>query len=318
MPTATRLPASDPILAVTMLHGPANGRQVTFTHGPVTFGRETDNAIPVQASYASRYHGTMQLEKGCWFLEVISPNGCQVNGKTLAEKKRRRLVGGEAVSVGDQPLFRLDILAPAADASGSGAASPTTASTKPSLSKKTKLLVILGIWWLAVLSLFIFMSMNDQPGYTGDHSPIAEELTAKQIADAILQPKAKQPPNEAMAARLLRQANEQGVATAASAANLFKTYDQYQQALSYLPGDAFPDALDNLRYKDVQTKLIDEVTTRYNRAYTRLRKNSPVEAARDFTSLMGYYNDPSSLVYQNALAHAKAANDRIPQKKSFR
>lgn len=309
---------SHDVLAITLLHGPANGRQVVFRQGPILFGRDTDNAIPIQADYASRQHGRFRTEKGVWWLQVLSPNGCQVNGKTLDEKKSRKIAGGEVVSLANQPLFRVDLLPSgnigATDGATSADASTPSAATKPSFSKKTRWLVILGIWWLALLGLFVFMSMNNQTA-TGPTAIAAPELTAKEIADAIIKPRPKQPPDEAQAARLIRQANDLSATAQATSMNLFRTYDQYQAALSYLPGETFPDPLDDLRYKDIQSKLIDEVVKRYRRAYSRLGNNRFADAAADFTSLMGFYHDPQSIIYRNALDQAKAANSRIPQKK---
>ena len=305
--------------------GPGAGRRAVFTEAPVTFGRESDNALIVPDKIISRRHGEFRLDKDGWLLVNLSPNGTKV-GRNLVTDKPRRLRDRDVVSVGDQPLFKVGIEAAAAGpaagrttaSAGSGGRATVAADGKQPLSKRAKLWLWITCSLSAVLIVAIVVGQSFRDVTHKDSSEAAAVLSDKDIADEIRTPPPRaQDLNPDLAHQKIAEAMDAAREARMSKATLYKAYHSFQEALALLGQKDFNDKSIppevGLAYADVQNALIEEVQRQYRLACS-LR--SPSDAAAAFFKVTQTYPDQNSQIYKKCCDQYEEAKRRIPKRQS--
>ncbi len=300
----------DASIRITLLTGPGAGREASFTQSPITFGRDPDNTLMLAESFVSRQHGQIEKIDGGWDLVNKSPNGTRVNRSNVTTKPRR-LKSGDVVAIADTQLLRIafgEDTGADAQANSAAAAAPAESGKQP-LSKRTKLWIGLGVWWVGMLlALAFFMTLGDSGG--GNVAPNAgKELSSDEIRAAIEAPPAAQVPNQTIARKRLTEARTLTGSLQSAPGNVFKAYAAYRDVLAFSGKDRFEDPLDELRYQDVTKRLTEEVIQRYQTAMNRYRGRQYDAAARDLAEITELYNDPGTLIFDNAQRHAITARD---------
>ncbi len=312
------------LLNVQLLSGPGSGRSVTFTESPITFGRDVDNVLVLNEAAISRKHGQIEFADGQWLLHNLSVNGTKLNSK-LVQKKPTRMRSGDTIAVGSQPLLKVTF--------DESALAPDTGKVEPireKMSSKNKLMLGLGTFWgicaVVILIAWVVSIFADPRPTVVDDRPA--QLTDQQIEREILTPLPFDTVrNPQVAASQLQQANEMAPRAKAVPDLLFRAYDHYQQALAAAHvktfGDRYPLAddqiaqlgtpVDQVTFLDIQQKLIDEVTTRYNKAWNLGESHQDAQAA--WESVFDLYARPSSVIYKNTMDHQRRALRKIQEQK---
>jgi len=253
-------------IQVQVLNGPQAGQRLVFSHAPVTFGRGPENTLIVQLRAASRAHGRLVFEEDQWFVEDFSSHGTQVRGKRV-KGSRRPLQLGDTVSIAGRPIFQLiEEGASSAEAEDDAPAefhdeSEDAAETPPRRSRRG-LLIALAIYGLALAGIAAFLGLIEPPDPADQQLPV---LSDEEIADAVRQPLPSVTPDPRDAADALRQATRLYLVKDTQPDALFESYRAYQAALAYSDRTRFEDGLDQIRFMEVQDRLVHVVTQRYRR-----------------------------------------------------
>ncbi|MEX0776284.1 MAG: FHA domain-containing protein [Phycisphaeraceae bacterium] len=298
--------ANPPPIEIQLLTGPGAGRQASFTESPVTFGRDADNTLVIAESFASRKHGELRVQDDAWVLANLSPNGTRVNRRNITDKPRR-LRDGDVIAVGNTPLFKV-VLAPPAPSDAKTTPKGLAQPGKQPLSKRTKLWIGLGAWWLGMIALFLFFILL-KPGQT-DRSGAPRQLTDHDIATEIRKPLDTQIPNESVTQQRLEEARDLDRSLGTVPGNLFRAYRAYQQAMSYSGQTRFADPMDEIRFQKLQEQLIQKVQQDYRIAWSKFKAGRFNEAETDFDKLTKLYTDPTSTIYKNAMQYQLEARQK--------
>ncbi|MCC7192601.1 MAG: FHA domain-containing protein [Phycisphaeraceae bacterium] len=282
-------------ISVQIITGPGSTRREAFTDPVISFGRDASNAIVLSEPTASRKHGELRYAQGQWVLVNLSPNGTRVNGRSVT-RKAQPLMDKDMVAVGDHPVFQ--VLFDPAPASLVDPVAPTDEPVQSKANRKTKLWIGIGIY-LVVMTLAVIVAkdlLDDPADKNGTSVP---RLSAEQIRDAVCKPMTVTTPNIGDASRYLSDAKEYYNKLDTDDRNLYAAYRAYQLALANMEKKDF-EGIDQLQFAAVQSKLVEEVTTAYNRAYDLLKKPDYVGADAAFFKVIQIFPDANSEVYQNA------------------
>lgn len=288
-------------------------RRETFTQGPIAFGREADNQIIFSETYFSRKHGVFHQNDDGWYLENLSVNGTQINGKRI-KKKHVPVNAGDIITVGDQEVFKVEALL---NAAGSPTISPSidTPAAKPAVAtpsagtRKTRLWLSLAGFWVVVLALLVFV----QPLLVNkdDTGPIHRtvELKPEEIKQYV---RRKPPeiagnvtPDERRKNEALAEARDVAARLDARVDGHFKAYRAYQKALAYSGNVVLADSQDMRRFTVIEEELIQGVTTRYYDAYAKLRSQNYRDAEMALRDLNQYFPEPQNPLMKNVEAHRR-------------
>ena len=303
-------------LQVEYLTGPNAGRKLLLRDTTVTFGRSSERTLPLDLQFASREHGEFNFANGQWQLTNLSNNGTRLNGKNVTTKPRP-IKGTCTITIGGDDVFRVTPIADEADittADDAKTATPDNADeTEQAASannSKAKLWIGIGVFWLITFGFIAFATLNS--GGSSDASATAglpAPITAERIQQIIARPIDKAIPDERQADQALAQAREFYALIDRRPDALFRSYDSYRLALSYTPGDSFPDAKDQRQFYVLQKRLTEAVTTQYQSASALLLSKQYNAADEAFKDLREAYPDTNSPIFTDAMKREAAARN---------
>lgn len=307
-----------PKIQVQLLAGAGGPAMLEFTRSPVTFGRDQASDVVLTVATASRQHGELLFQDGAWLLVNLSPNATFVEGKRVSGKPLA-LNDRAVVSIGESQAFRV-IFSAAENRAGSGsdgAGSGEEESDAPAApprdetqKKRSRLWTYIGVYMIAMLVLMIALSLMS--GSKKESDTLAPELTAKQIEDDIRRPLTVTAKSEEKAREQMDDANEYLAKQATSPDALYRAHHAYKLALAYQGKQRFDIGPDQLRFDDVEKRLIADVTKQYDLAYGLLRSQQFKRADDEFRKLtQAVYPDSTSAVFQNASKHRASAAAKV-------
>ncbi|MEM9882606.1 MAG: FHA domain-containing protein [Planctomycetota bacterium] len=317
------------LLEVTIHAGPQAGQRVRVHQSPAAFGRDAGNALVIDLPTVSRVHGELRLEGGRWVLVNVSPNGTTLNRKTVG-RKPRPLTDGDSVVIGDQAVMSITLRegGEAIDVTKDNLDATPEAQRRAPLTPRAKLwLSIFGFWAVVFVLAFVFIGLGGEDTGNGNHGGVPT-LDDAAIAAAIRAPLREQEPSPRNAARHLDEAQANYQLIAADPKYAFDALIAYKTALSYARGDAFNDPRDDWsghtaaelaiaqnRYRQLEQRLIEDVTRLYKDAVGKLSDRRYGEAKLAFERVFRLYDDPRNEVHRNALQQrdlARRLQDRQP------
>ena len=306
--------------------GPTAGQIVRVNRSPAAFGRDPDNALVIDLPTVSRVHGELRLdEQQQWVIVNHSANGTVLNRRALG-RKPRALGDGDQIVIGDQPVLAVGLR------DGQGHAITThdphdvgatpDAPAASAMNPRTKLWLGIVGFWVVVFAAALFLSGGEEAA--SDDEPTLVLLDQDQIAEAIRAPLPEHEPSMPTAVKHFNNAAAADQLINADARNAFRAYFGYKSALSYAYGDDFTDTRDNWggkpaaelalgqkRYLELEDRLVREVTRLYEDAAGKMRDGRYAEARRGFQDVFDLYNDPSNLIYKNAMRQRDLARRRL-------
>ncbi len=315
-------------LQIQLLFGPGSGRTISFTQGPVTFGRDADNTLIVPESFVSRHHGEFQLTAEGWRLVNQSPNGTRLNKRLITHDKPHPIKNGDEVGIGDLAVFQVtlqDVAAPASAAPPGATArvtpaplgGPAAAAPPHGLTKRAKLLLSIIAGWIVVLGVLAFLIVP--PGGGRGNARSLTPLTNKEIEAILLKPLPPRPTDPVMARQRLQEAKDLAADTSRQHASLFKSYRAFEEALVLYGTSTFRDPQDEWLYLNVQDRVIKDLTERYGNAYDRLKSGQFQTAAQEYGRLSSdlyflFAADRDNPLSKSVSAFQQAANSKtVPQ-----
>ena len=303
-------------LQVEYLTGPNAGRKLLLRDTCVTFGRSSERTLPLDIQFASREHGEFNYAHGQWQLTNLSNNGTRLNGKNVTTKPRP-IKGTCTIRIGDADVFRVTPIAdeadapPTADPAGFSADAVDDAAEAASpTAGRSKLWIGIGVFWLVTFGFIAFAILN--PGSDADDSPagnLPAPISAERIQQIIARPIDKAIPDERQADQALAQAREFYALIDRRPDALYRAYDSYRLALSYTPGDSFPDAKDQRQFYVLQKRLTESITTQYQSAAALLLSKQYDAADQAFKELREAYPDTTSPIFTDAMKREAAARN---------
>lgn len=280
-------------IQILLLSGPQQGKRLELTGEKFIYGRQSDCDIPIAGEYVSREHGMIALQDDQWVLQNHSNNGTQVNRKKVG-RKGFKLVNQDIVQVGGEDMFQLIIPQIAVAQSPTDEALDTP---RRKTSKRTKIWIGIGSYLVAILFLVVYLGTLRKSEDSRIIKPpelppsVIEEIIRKQVTVTTPDPHA--------AADYLKQAEELYNRQDVTLSGTYRVYRAYQLALAHSRKSYFEDGLQQLRFDQVQKKLIEEVCRKYNEAFERLRSREYRVAERQFRQLNDYYPDTTSQLFEN-------------------
>ena len=307
-------------LQVEYLTGPNAGRKLLLRQSRISFGRSNDRTLPIDLPTASREHGEFVFEQGRWQLVNHSHNGTRLGGR-LVTKKPRPIKALAVIRIGDTDVLRVTPIADETDAaelaSDAGAVAPIEqsgdhASATTSGGGRGKLWIGIAVFWVVCFGLIAFALLN--PTDTSSPAPgsnLRKPLTADAISAYIHRPVHKQTPDQRKADTALAQAHESYVLIDRRPDALYRAYEAYRHALTYLPGDALPDATDERQYFLLQKRLAEHVSEQYENACVLFSSRQYKAADEAFKQLRTFYPDSQSPVFLDATQREAAARKAL-------
>ena len=265
--------------------GPQAGSALTFETGPVTFGRSPDNDLVLDDPHVSRHHGTLRAEGEGWRVEARGENGLSLDGDEL-EAESAELPERATIGVGRAPLFEATIVA---GEEGDAPAASAGASRSPQR----------WIWYGAYLAFLLAMAVVIAT-FTSPESAESElgtKLSRTQIRKAILVPVPQEDPSARVAQAALARARTHVERLESRPDALFRAYRAFRRSLAHREAGHFPDPVDQLRYHQVQRRLIARFHERYERAYRLLRNQRYRSAEKAFDALSDFFPDRDHELY---------------------
>ena len=302
-----------PTIHINVFTGPGVAKRESFSESPVSFGREAGNSIVLSEKTASRRHGELRYEADQWVLVNLSPNGTWVDRKSVT-KKPHVLKDRETVRIGDTPVFEVGFSSSARESEPEADSADQDAKA-PLKSDKTTKYVLMYLLYMALIggAIWFFSVYANKATVSGVQT---KELTETQIREEILSP-LDVPADAREAAAKLQFAGElYNSLDETSTLALYKAYDAYRLALAYSGGKKFEHGTDQLRFEDVQTRLIRAVTRKYHDGFAQLRSGRYKDAQSTFhTLIQTLYPVPSSEVFKNCELLRKEAVDALKQQR---
>lgn len=303
--------SDDSAIRIRIRVGPQAGLQVIHQESLITFGRSPDNKLVIPIPEISRHHGQLARSETGWVFLSSSPNPTTLNGRKVEPGKPLVMNPGDVVAVGGVKLFDIQFT-PTAPASATPADAPAQPDpSQRSISRRGRLWIGIGIYLLIMLVIFLVAASaaRSKPG----PALAAEPLTDQQITDEIHRP-ITQSLDERESARHLSEAQGLYPRTESSNDGLYQVHHHYKLAMAY-SGKAVLDGIDQLRFNEVEHKLIESIIRDYRNAYARLRSREWDGAEKAFFALAQAYPDSRSLIHQNIQKQLTAINQNRPKKK---
>jgi len=291
-------------ITITYKTGSVAGQRVRLDGESLTFGRSGECDVAVPSDAASRTHGRLTATDTGWSLTATGKNRTSIGGKKVG-KKPVALRNGDTVSIGDDEVFQVHFEPPAVSKEDQENDNEPAALTEEQLAerkkkRKAKLWIGIGAYLVVMMLAFVFFATLESPEEKTEFPP---EWSLDRIESVIREPVTKRPTDEFDAETSLRRATELYNRLETRPSALYEAHEAYQRSLSYQRGDAFSDGLDQLRYQEVQDKLVEQVTSRYRTGYDQLVGGRYARAAETFRNLTQLYPKPESELYQNIERH---------------
>lgn len=307
------------MIQIERLNGPEAGR--TTTHRPterVTFGRGAGNVLRLSGEHLSRYHGELACEAGQWTLVCHSANAVSVGRRQVEPGAAVAVGGGETVRLGKEPLFAVQLVE--GDAADEGAAGETYSAGyaatgggpgtlgaptpfeagdggeadegEGGLSRRGKIWIGIGAYLFVIIGAFAVLS-----GLSGDRAAsqsMPPQLPDERIAEEIRRPFVRVP-SEREAARHATEARRWYVRSESSPEGLFLAHHHYKLARAYAGlerGESLEDGIDQLRFHELEQRLIDRVQREYREAFALAHNREWQAAERALRALLLSYTPP--------------------------
>lgn len=293
----------------------------TYREGTIAFGREDDNQIIFTETFVSRHHGHFLQSEDNWYIENLSPNGTQVNGKRI-RKKPTLLNVGDTISVGNQQIFFVEAIE-----SNSSTPTSNTAKIEPDskanikaspispASRKMRLWISLAAFWLVVLGVLVFIQpllSNKDTLNLNDRIP---SLSPEQISQYVRQkPKDIQgnvQPDERRMNDALAEARDFSARIDASTDARYRAYRAYQRAIAYSGLELLPNSQDMRMYVQLEADLVRDITNRYYEGYSLLRSHNFRGAEQSFRTLIRYFPEPDNPLIRNVEAQRRDIGSKL-------
>ncbi len=287
---------------VRILTGPNAGTRLRVDQPAVTFGRAPECDLTIDQAFISREHGRILLTAKGWVLENQSPNGTVVGGKRVT-KKPRPIASGQVVAIGEQDVFEIVSLSELTDQTPAPPPAKAPEKNKPSISGKMRLWIGIGIFWCVVLVLGMLLKSTSSGPRNDDLItrlvPLTQDQIEDRVAEQLRQTLPKQPPDSRLArehaTNALRAYNQRNT----DPQGWINALQEYRKALSYTPGTRLENIEDDQRFLEVQNHLINDITTRYHRAYNLLRNRSFTRADSEYRELLRIYHAPGTPLFED-------------------
>jgi hypothetical protein len=290
-----------PPIQIQLMSGPGAGHRASFTSSPITFGRDPENTLVVVEAVISRKHGEIRREGEGWVLVNLSPNGTRVNRRNVSDKPQP-LRDGDTVYIEKQPLFSIHIEPAVPTGKNEKRAAPK--GIKAPINKRARLWLWLTGYVAVMLLGLAFLSTLDLFSHKENRSTVPV-LSPDDIAKEIARPAKVPGPDPDKARNCLAEARL-AYHSIADPTTYYPAYRNYRDALAYAGRDSFDSPDDWNNYRDVQTKLIEEVKRQYQTACTK--RTNPKEAIDSFNQVLRLYPDIDSTIFTNASRQIQEAS----------
>lgn len=289
-------------LQVHITAGPQAGTRLQLNQSPASFGRSPENMLVLDLSVVSRNHGELLFEDGQWWLANLSQNGTKV-GRKRVTKKPRPLDDGAAVIIGDDEVFRVyyaggnePAATPAAtdiDTDDGGEQDqPQSAAPGTGKRSRSKLWMVLGIWFVLCIGLFVLLATTlkggDDPGGTDSGSGVVLYQSADEVRKVLQREVERITPDGRLYNENVTEARESFLSQPRER-YLYDAYDHYRQAMQYLPAAEELGPEDRQRYDQVLDYLSVFIYERYRNAYRLLKNEAYDDALMVLDELRDYY-----------------------------
>jgi len=325
-------------MQVQLLYGPRRGQRLALRDSPTGFGREPKGGIVVPLKFASRKHGEFRLSEGQWELVNLSPNGTLVNGRKVS-KRAQPLKHGDVVKIGDTAVMKVlleslvPVPPPKPGQAGAGEDGPVygeadavgyaagEAETEPpgevqdggegqgQGQDKAKRWILLGVYMIGMLLLIPFLGSLRSEEEAGPQG--VPELTQQEIRDAITAEVAVEMQDPRLVREHLEAANELYARLEVRDDALYQAYRHYQLAMAHSETPKFDVGMDQIRFREVEQRLIERVSEMYREGYTQLRAGQYREAMQTFDGLIEMYPNRDSVVVANAERQMRVARQAL-------
>lgn len=281
----------------------------------ITLGRDPGNDVAIDAPYVSRRHAELRLVDGRWHLVNHSLNGTRLDRRRVQDEAVA-VDGPATLSIGDEPVMQLTPqLAPAKAGAGedeaAGSSAPA-AAPGAGMSRRAKLWLGIGVYFVIMLGVLAFLFTLSE-GEAGERAAAAPELTRGQIRELLHRELAPRPAEERRARAELHAARELFNRRDVEVDARYRALEAYRLARAYMP-DGELSEIDRRRQRLLEQELADQITERYERAYSLMRSRQPEAALRAFRELQRLYpagaNDP---LLENIDRHAAAARRAVEE-----
>lgn len=286
------------MIRIQLLQGPQAGVTRAYADAALTFGRSPDNTLAIDNEHLSRVHGEIRIENGHYILINHSQNDTTLNGKAL-KGKPRVLRDGDVVGVGKMKLFVVSPHEGAAAAAVAPIDHPQIPAAPNSgrqpMSKRAKLGIALGVYMLIIVVAAVILGSLSGGGSGGVQ--LAPQLTDAQIEEEIARPLTV-PPSAREAAFHLQEAQALYDRIDTGPDTLYKCHRFYKLSLAYGQQQRFA-GLTQVRFDEVQRRLITRITDEYRQAYAMLRNKQWQAAEEAFRRLTLAYPESESPLVEN-------------------
>lgn len=286
-----------------VISGPDKGRSIELRRMITLIGRAPGCDVVLGDQSTSREHGQIEQSPAGWVYTNFSDNGTWINRKQV---DRKTLADGDMIAVGRQTRMRFTI---------EDAATPTVeaatrrrprrssdereqaeqeaeedqrreAAETPSLLKRRKTLVLLGVYLVAMLAVVIALAVG---AGDGEHRAGSVELWRRDQVDNSLELDFDYQPNSRMAEQKLKQARLARQSYPQNPEGLYAAVAAYQEHIAYLGRYNSPEGIVYKNYNDTRERLVERLWELYNLADKQ-------ELARHYAAAERYYDRIQEMV----------------------
>jgi hypothetical protein len=292
------------VLDVTVLAGANADTRLRFVRGPVSFGRDGDQALVLDLPTVSRQHGTFDLKDGQWVVVNRSPNGLKLGRKTVSSKPASLPAHG-TVSIGDAAVLQVELrrtgeAVPSLDLDAAIARKQAQPKDEDPLHRRnrmpTRTRILLGVvvFWVLLFALLLLFEPVLNPGdeqHDGRLALPVPRLTPAELDARLRADPPDAPTDDLRAERALAQAEQYYAMRDINSDAAWRAMDAYRNAANHLPGDRLSDPLQQRRYLDLQQRLSEEIAARYADALGKLDSRRFAAAAEALATIQQRFPD---------------------------
>ncbi|HAU38240.1 MAG TPA: hypothetical protein DCX07_11070, partial [Phycisphaerales bacterium] len=292
--------------------GPQRGERAAVLSNEAVAGRSPSADIQLAEEFASRQHARFALTADGWLVEVLSPNGLEVNGKRYKQGKKLLLATGDVLRFGQATLVLFvspqddpeQALAdyhqahpepaapptpePESEAPGEGElpeakAGEEVAPPKPP-SKARRYALILGVSALSTVLLILLASSMTEDKASKELGQL-RRLNEAEIRK-IFETRPEKMPNPAAAAQSLHEAKILFEDRHLRTGDLYRCTLKYRLHLSYRNSLVFDDYRDGENCQKALDELVKIVSGKYHTAWANAKSKNWKLAADGFEDLL--------------------------------
>ncbi|HOF19063.1 MAG TPA: FHA domain-containing protein [Phycisphaerae bacterium] len=294
--------------------GPQRGERAAVLNREAVAGRSPSADVQLAEEFASRQHARFALTGDGWLVEVLSPNGLEVNGKRYKQGKKLLLATGDVLGFGqatlvlfvspqDDPEQALadyhaahpEPAAPTApapepepEAPGEGEAPEAKPGAEPAPpkppSKVRRYALILGVSALSTVLLILLASSMTEDKANKELGQL-RRLHEAEIRK-ILETRLEKVSNPAAAAQSLHEAKILFEDRHLRTGDLYRCTLKYRLHLSYRNSLVFEDYRDGENCQKALDELVKIVSGKYHTAWANAKSKNWKLAADGFEDLL--------------------------------